>query len=928
MKTPWTLRKTDAIELATGLLLFTEDAAELLNLCVAVGSNAASPTIHTVAGGFVVRLAQPLVQVIPGAIRLRQLTANLFLPVDAALCPGLFPDEAAALVRQRGLIFLPGGRILAFAPDQPVALDRLLRARRLPDSAWRPLPAAAALAERLTEILLERPAETPDAVLSQGGEDIGVEEPQPPEAEGGPESTAGENFKKKLGDGMNWLGQKLGWKSLADKGREMADAARQRAKERQPQPISERTRDQQEAALRELLRKFQEGKLEDALRRALPLGEEGGRGGQPTNSAELPINNTKWSLGGVLGGGRGPAGLWMGGVDLQAQLAAEYRKAAEAATAHGDYHRAAFIYAKLLRDYRLAADVLSRGGLHHDAAILYLDKVGDVLAAARAFEAAGEGDRAVGLYRQRRAHIQAGDLLRKMGEEEQARQEYRLAVELMRHNQQPHSAGELALQKLRDSELAEDCFREGWGQRPRNTAMTCLLRLAQLLANHPTTVELWGLVDEAEPFLTQQGTENDAATFFNELVRLGDRPHLASSRDALRDRALLGLAARLRQRAGVETRSGNLVSMLLAQSNLWSAAQVSDAESAVKSALQTRKVEKKPAGRRVVRQLRIHSGAVTAACIAADRGKLFLAFEDGALRCFNPASGGTLVLGSFAQSLHSLVTDRLGEMVVGIGSMRVKGDIMVGYHSIDLPMDSEPFVVRALVDLENPRLSPLVQHGHDPVVVVWDQRHADIERGHMLLGVQRTPLPEFPPHSVSEYMDPPGILGVLPVVVDGVVNLLIFDECNATLCLPGSDRSPGAPLGWIAQPAEGSLSSQVFWSSAQGERLHVEIVRVGHIGGYIYWSRLCVSGRTVEAAAAAVSKTHGYLAAALVVPKQIVAIREGGIDFLRINGRQLQVASTTEINLSGAVGCFFSPTTSEVLVVCRDGYLVRVSVPQ
>ena len=50
-------------------------------------------------------------------------------------------------------------------------------------------------------------------------------------------------------------------------------------------------------------------------------------------------------------------------IPAKVQLAAEYRKAAEAAVARGDYRRAAFIYGKLLKDYRSAAGVLSRGNL-------------------------------------------------------------------------------------------------------------------------------------------------------------------------------------------------------------------------------------------------------------------------------------------------------------------------------------------------------------------------------------------------------------------------------------------------------------------------------------------------------------------------------------------------------------------------------------
>src|SRR5204863_9658566 len=132
---------------------------------------------------------------------------------------------------------------------------------------------------------------------------------------------------------------------------------------------------------RELLRQFREGNLEAALRRALPLGDSGDRGGVADTGSRLPVHNLLYSLGNILGGRSGPAGIWLGGYDVQRELAAEYRKAAERAIRRGDYRRAAFIYGKLLRDYRTAANVLMQGGLHHDAAVLFLDKVGDVLAA-------------------------------------------------------------------------------------------------------------------------------------------------------------------------------------------------------------------------------------------------------------------------------------------------------------------------------------------------------------------------------------------------------------------------------------------------------------------------------------------------------------------------------------------------------------------
>ena len=83
----------------------------------------------------------------------------------------------------------------------------------------------------------------------------------------------------------------------------------------------------------------------------------------------------------------------------------------------------------LLRDDRMAANALMRGGLHRDAATLYLKKLNDPASAAQAFEAAGDVDRAIALYRQLGQHEKAGDLLRRIGEEEAAIAEYLLAAE-------------------------------------------------------------------------------------------------------------------------------------------------------------------------------------------------------------------------------------------------------------------------------------------------------------------------------------------------------------------------------------------------------------------------------------------------------------------------------------------------------------------
>src|SRR3954465_9349560 len=127
MKVPFQLRRVEPAPAVA--FLIESDAAELLRLVARLG-RPGFPTVHAVAGGFLIRLATPESSSHPGVTRLRALSANLFLPVDAELSPALLPDEAQALVRHRGLVFLPGGRVLAFDPEATLGPAELLRLDR------------------------------------------------------------------------------------------------------------------------------------------------------------------------------------------------------------------------------------------------------------------------------------------------------------------------------------------------------------------------------------------------------------------------------------------------------------------------------------------------------------------------------------------------------------------------------------------------------------------------------------------------------------------------------------------------------------------------------------------------------------------------------------------------------------------------------
>jgi tetratricopeptide (TPR) repeat protein len=519
--------------------------------------------------------------------------------------------------------------VSAFDPAVRLTPADLLDIRRRPGSDWAPLPARPDRPDRLHQILLELPEDTPEAIVEQGGEGIGEEVPRPSAA--GPVSTAAGAVVKVAGGGLHWLGSKLGWRGMAKLGAKLLSSAANMAPR-----ITESLLGQQEAALRALLRAFREGNLEAALRRALPLGGLE-RGGGVAAGAQLPDRDPRYSLSNLLGRG-GIGSVWLGGGDVQAELAAEYRKAAEAASARGDFRRAAYIYAKLLNDFRLAAAALESGGLHHDAARIYLEKLADHLAAARAFEAAGEIDQALSLFRARRDHARAGDMLRRAGDVEAALIEYQLAAEALAKPPLPDffAAAELLRARADRPDLALPFYLEGWSRRPAAIATNCLGRIMEHYARTDATA-LLAVIAEGEAYFAEGAEPAGVASFFESVVRLADQDHLASCRADLRDRALCGLAGQLRRRVAEEKYAGNLVSTYFGRSGQWTASQVSDAEFAVRAKLVRKPaLPASPVQKLNVTRLRPHVGKVTAACAASESGVMYLSFEDGRVVRYDP----------------------------------------------------------------------------------------------------------------------------------------------------------------------------------------------------------------------------------------------------------------------------------------------------
>src|SRR5262249_14192102 len=151
MQIPVRLARRPSPEPAVALLLTNAGAAELLALCARLNADPL-PSLFATADGMLMILDAPVTMAVPGAVRLRRLADKLLIPVDADLEPRLHDDEATALTRDRGLVVLPGGRCLEFAPEATIPAESLLSVGPVRREGWEPFPRRPILADQLRAV--------------------------------------------------------------------------------------------------------------------------------------------------------------------------------------------------------------------------------------------------------------------------------------------------------------------------------------------------------------------------------------------------------------------------------------------------------------------------------------------------------------------------------------------------------------------------------------------------------------------------------------------------------------------------------------------------------------------------------------------------------------------------------------------------------
>ncbi len=663
MEVPFRLvRRTASEPVADAYLLFASSPARLAAACTGSGE---LPAVHTIRGGFLLVPPAAKSRAIPGSIRLRRLAGDLFIPVDSDLLPALLPDEAASLTRDRGLIVLPGGAVHAFDATAPLTVARWLAPMEVRRAEWRPFPQRPDFPDTLT--VIERPAPpviaivellgagAPDGVQPLPGPGEGASEAVPDDARPPSGSFLG---RTAAGTGLAvagflaWLGRQFGAAGLARRGGDLA----RRALERVPR-LSERLLGEQEAALREVLRQLQSGDVEKGLRRAPTAVPDPDRPARVGTDARLAPRDPRYSLRDLIGSGGNAGAIWLGGGDVWAELAREYRRLAAEATARGDHRRAAYLYGVLLRDLRTAANALMSGGLYRDAALLFRDRLNDPRAAAEAFERAGDHDEALRLYDRLGEYERAADLLRRLGEEERAVRYYTLAAARLATEGRFLAAGNLMGTKAYRSDLAAEHYRSGWLGSGAE-AVACAERLLEgylLTGNRPA---LEALLTEVETLFADRPRE--AGRLFNFALCMSEDYLATETLADLADRVRLLFASHLRASATTGNAS-TLVGTLFQFESYWSPPVGRDATFAVRNRTEVPTSQEST----LETLVRLIEGPVTAVTVIRGTFDLLVAGAGGIV-CWRVAEGRIVTVTGNSERVTALATSARGEVIYGV----------------------------------------------------------------------------------------------------------------------------------------------------------------------------------------------------------------------------------------------------------------------
>src|SRR5262249_28301141 len=152
-------------------------------------------------------------------------------------------------------------------------------------------------------------------------------------------------------------------------------------------------------------------------------------------------------------------------------------------------------------------------------AILFRDKMNDLFRAASAFDRAGDVDEALRLYVKLEQFETAGDLCRRIGDDDRAGEDYSRAAELYAAAGRFLAAGDLMRTKAGRTDKARVHYRSGWDKQGTESG-ACGIRVFDDLLVEDDWPTARTFLDEAEQVFVPP-RNHDAAAFFNQILTTG-----------------------------------------------------------------------------------------------------------------------------------------------------------------------------------------------------------------------------------------------------------------------------------------------------------------------------------------------------------------------------------------------------------------------
>ena len=157
-------------------------------------------------------------------------------------------------------------------------------------------------------------------------------------------------------------------------------------------------------------------------------------------------------------------------------------------------------------------------------------------------------------------------------------------------------------------------------------------------------------------------------------------------------------------------------------------------------------------------------------------------------------------------------------------------------------------------------------------------------------------------------------------------------HCDWEWCFVWERETTRHGSGHTWQPSQPETSSLCVASWVGSDPEHLEVAGLSD-SGTLHWAAFHFGDGNLDLVAANVATNEtgyletGYLAATIVRPGLVAGVTRSRIDWFRSGASKFTLRSSTDMAIPSTVACFPSRRTSELIVVCRDGFISRVPIP-